>query len=65
MDGESNPEDGNTSTVDQAAVPRSKNADKVELDAENRRRELHFKAKHSLLIVFFLWILSVPFVTAD
>ena len=34
--------------------------DDTRADIVNKRREVRFKASHGLLIVFFLWILSVP-----
>ena len=36
---------------------------KIKADKNNRRKELHFKATHALLICFLLWIVYVHFHT--
>lgn len=37
----------------------TREAHHVEAEESNRRKELHFKATHALLICFLLWILYV------
>lgn len=44
--------------ISQSKVAKTEDA----IVKNNRRKELHFKALHLLLIAFFLWLLCVPFI---
>lgn len=58
-------EDDTTATILSAQnpdrVPKAsadvRKAQEDALQEQNKRKELHFKASHGLLITFFLWIL--------
>lgn len=47
-------------TLDKARIsPTKKNAAERAVEESNRQKELYFKATHTLLIAFLLWILYV------
>lgn len=51
----------NTNIAKKYASAQAQKAREIGLEETNRQKELRFKATHSLLTVFLLWILYVDF----
>lgn len=55
----SEPQSGTSYIAKQYASAQAQKASEIGLEETNRQKELRFKATHTLLTVFLLWILYV------